>query len=414
MILKVDPDKVMRFIEDNFGLVRGLFRAQLSENVVPQETFDRLTRSTSDVVVNRLFEYKILVGRYEGIRINEPVRAFLAYLLNEFKPLLPEELEKYRISFEELYARIGRYREEDYLILIERLDGLYDEVQRFLENIEYGAGQLLKATQQLKANKDNMEYRQRIRRARHLIEHYIVPLNRILDVQQEGSITNILTEISRFVNRERFRHPYQTVRDRYSQLHDLMRLAEKRVLRQSYVISRELLPLIERLQTESEILTGWLHFLERPFREEVPDFPSRLYLSLTGQNIEAAATMFLQQFADRPEAVVLPAATGNTDDAGSYFFDRQRYRRLLIEALPLDDYFGWCQKVLLRFEKEPTAEHFLKVCSLAFENDSPFAIQFSAERVQLKVQELIVDAPKVAVAKPAAARPAKAASNLDQ
>ncbi|MCB9266656.1 MAG: hypothetical protein H6558_16645, partial [Lewinellaceae bacterium] len=157
MILKADPDKVLRFLVENFELVRSLYLAQLEGNVISREQFNALTKHTGDISINRLFEYKLLSEQYEDIRLNDPVRAFLAFLISEFKPLLPSELEKYRTSFVELFTAVQECPEGEQPILLEQLQALYDEVQRFLENVENNTGQLLRETQHLKANKDKME-----------------------------------------------------------------------------------------------------------------------------------------------------------------------------------------------------------------------------------------------------------------
>ena len=155
MIWKADPDKVLRFIEENFGLFQQLYRAQLDDNVVAGQAFDEIVRGSGDITVRRMFDYKLLIPQYNDYRLSEPLRQFMAFLLSEFKPLLPEELDKYRISLEELLDRIGgagKYHSP--VLLRERLDALYDEIQRFLDNVESNTGQLLRATQELKTNKD--------------------------------------------------------------------------------------------------------------------------------------------------------------------------------------------------------------------------------------------------------------------
>lgn len=113
MILKANPDKVLRFMVENFELVRSLYLAQLAGNVISREQFNALTKHTGDISANRLFEYKLLTEQYDDIRLNEPVRAFLAFLISEFKPLLPSELEKYRTSFRELFTAVQECPEEN-------------------------------------------------------------------------------------------------------------------------------------------------------------------------------------------------------------------------------------------------------------------------------------------------------------
>lgn len=398
MILKADPDKVLRFIVENFELVRSLYLAQLEGNVISREQFNALTKHTGDISINRLFEYKLLTEQYDDIRLNEPVRAFLAFLISEFKPLLPSELEKYRTSFSELFTAVQEIPEEgEQPILLEQLEALYDEVQRFLENVENNTGQLLRETQHLKANKDKMEYGERIRRARHLIEYYIAPLNSILDLQHSESIASLLGQISAYANRERLVHGYQLARDRFGQLHELLRGGNERILRQSRILSRELLPLIERLQTESEILSGWLFFLERPFRHDVPSFTTRSYRNFFGSSMGANVALFMEQFVQRAEAVILQEEEIAAVDRHEVLFDRQLYVESLREQLPVDDFFGWCRERLYQNEQLPSTERFLKICSIVFEDSEQYEAEFTGRRIEIELEDFVFQVPEVKV-----------------
>mgnify|MGYP006266848739 CR=1 FL=1 len=404
MILKAAPDKALRFLEDNFELFRALYRLQLDHNIISREQFGLATADKADVIVKRMLDYKLVVNQPNGYRINEPVRAFLAFLLNESKPLLPEELTKYRQAFRELFQRIQEFRDEDILILAERLDAFYQELQQFLENVESNTGQLLRSSQYLKANKGEMAYSERIRRARHLIEYYIEPLNSILDIQRKEAITNLLNQVSAYVNVERFSHPHSGIRQRFERLHELLRDAEGRILRQSHVVTRELLPLIERLQTESEILSGWLYFLERPFLHEVPTVPARRLFSLTGSNVGVSLELFLQQFERRPADIVLKAEEAEPVDTRRVYFNRRQYQRALESDLPLDNYFQWCYAMMNRYEAMPSTERFLKIGSLLFEEADQYDAEFSEERVAVRIDGAVFNLPVMAVRRKASAK----------
>jgi hypothetical protein len=397
MILKAAPDRILRFLEDNFELFQQLYRVQLEHNLISQHVFEQATQDKADVIIKRTLDYKLLLPQSGGFRLNEPVRVFLAYLLNEFKPLLPEELAKYRLAFDALFERMQEFRDGDILILAERLDAFYQELQQFLENVESNTSQLLKNSQYLKANKGEMAYSERVRRARHLIEHYIEPLNRILDVQRDDSIANLLNRVSAYVNVERFSHPHTGIRQRFERLHELLRDAERKILRQSHVVTRELLPLIERLQTESEILSGWLYFLERPFLHEVPDIPARRLFTLTGSNIGVGLELFLQQFERRPEDIVLHEEETEAIDSQQVYFNRRYYQQALEASLPLPNYFAWCYERMQEHEVMPSRERFLKISSLLFEESERFEAAFTGERLRLQVEGSVYDLPVMEV-----------------
>ena len=397
MILKAEPDKALRFLEDNFGLLRTLYRLQLEHSIISRELFEEATRDKADVIVKRMLDYKLVISQPNGFRVNEPVRTFLAFLLNEFKPLLPEELTKYRQAFRELFQRIQAFRDDDILILAERLDAFYQELQEFLENVESNTSQLLRNSQYLKANKGEIPYSERVRRARHLIEYYIEPLNRILDVQKKQSITNLLNQVSAYVNVERFNHPHSGIRQRFERLHELLRDAEARILRQSHVVTRELLPLIERLQTESEILSGWLYFLERPFLHEVPVMPARRLFTLTGSNIGVSLELFLQQFERRPADIVLRDDETKPVNRRQVYFNRRHYQQALEKAVPVGNYFEWCYEMMQAHESMPGTARFLRIGSLLFEEADQFEAEFGAGRLQLQIGSTVFDLPVMEV-----------------
>jgi hypothetical protein len=397
MILKAEPDKALRFLEDNFALFRTLYRLQLEHSIIGRDLFEEATEEKADVIVKRMLDYKLVVSQPNGFRINEPVRGFLAFLLNEFKPLLPEELTKYRQAFLELFKRIQAFRDDDILILAERLDAFYQELQEFLENVESNTSQLLRNSQYLKANKGEIPYSERVRRARHLIEYYIEPLNRILDVQKKQSITNLLNQVSAYVNVERFNHPHTGIRQRFERLHELLREAEARILRQSHVVTRELLPLIERLQTESEILSGWLYFLERPFLHEVPVMPARRLFTLTGSNIGVGLELFLQQFERRPADIVLKEEETAPVNTRQVYFNRRHYQQALKAAAPVGNYFEWCYEAMQAHEAMPTTERFLKIGSLLFEEADEYEAEFGEGRIQLQIESAVFDLPVMEV-----------------
>lgn len=397
MIWKADPDKVLRFLEENFELFRLLYQAQLDDNVVSGQTFEILVRGYSEVTVKRILEYKLLIPQYNDYRLSEPLRQFLGFLMSAYKPLLPEELDKYRVSMEELLDRIsGSNSATNPILLRERLDALYDEVQRFLDNVESNTGQLLRATQELKTNVDQLTYSERVQKARHLIEHYIEPLSRILDVHQPASIANVLTRMSTSVNHARFLETEPRISDRYTQLHDLLRAADQRMVEQSRLLTRELLPMIERLKRESETLNGWMFFLERPFHRPVPRLPKRHAFSLLGHTIDKELQFFLEQFIRRPQAMVVRTGSGLQVSRQAYF-DRRIYWAKLKGSLPVPDYFEWCYQMLHGDEARPTRARFFRLCSLAFEEGDQLELKFDQERTRLNVDGVVMELPKVQV-----------------
>jgi len=162
-------------------------------------------------------------------------------------------------------------------------------------------------------------------------------------------------------------------------------------------VTRELLPLIERLQTESEILSGWLYFLERPFLHQVPVMPARRLFTLTGSNIGVGVELFLQQFERRPADIVLKEEETKPVNTRQVYFNRRHYQKSLQEAVPVGNYFEWCYEMMQAHESMPGTERFLKIGSLLFEEVDQFEADFGEGRIQLQIGSTVFDLPVMEV-----------------
>jgi len=397
MIYKAEPDKVLRFVQDNFNLLRELYRLQLRDSIVSQDAFQALTTYQGEVIKKRLFDYKLLTERNGDYRLTEAVRQFLGFLLNEFKPLLPAQLRRYQISLGDLFGLLQTTPASQEDLLLERQEHLYDEILSFLDNVAGNTSQLLRKTQRLKSNKRQLSYPERVHQARHLIEHYIQPLNQILNHQNENSITRLLWRMGERMILEKIATHSPTIQERYEQLDDLLRSANEHLLRQSRIITRELLPLLERLQRESEVLNGWLFFLESPLLRPVPDFtkPSR-YPTFSDQT-ESEVRFFLEQFANRQEGILISVAGAATENSLPRFFDSRTYARRLQAALPVANYFQWCIDTLQQYESQLDAQHFIQLASLVFDETANYTLLFSESRVRLQLAGITYLAPVIEV-----------------
>jgi hypothetical protein len=65
-------------------------------------------------------------------------------------------------------------------------------------------------------------------------------------------------EISEYANRRRLDFGDETNRSEFEKLYIQLIQTNTDLLRQSKILTNELLPLLERIRTESLILTGWI------------------------------------------------------------------------------------------------------------------------------------------------------------
>ncbi len=391
MILRAEPRAVMRFIEDNFEALSQLYRIQLKKNVIPAESFDEVTRHKGDIVTRRLSAFKILRPVGDDYRLAEEVGAYLGFLMQEFKPLLPEQLRRYHTSIQDVYELLTMRPDLEDKTRSLRLEHLYNEVQSFLDNVTNNTYTLLKRSQRLKVNRQQMTYSERVKEARMLIEQYIDPLNQIVNLNDANSIASLLQNIGRDINLDRMANYPPSVIERYEQLDNLLRQVNARLQRESDVIRRELTPLIERIKRESEVLGGWLVFLERPLLLTVPDFAKRNPQNIFGDQTAADLKIYMEQFRLLRQASRIKLSEGPVVQE-TPLLDRQLYRKRLKAALPISDFFTWCLKAIADHPAERQESDLFELTSLLFSSEEQYELVFSGQRqrVQLNQQHYIL------------------------
>ncbi|MFY8190006.1 MAG: hypothetical protein ACOVK9_03500, partial [Bacteroidia bacterium] len=163
-----------------------------------------------------------------------------------------------------LFRKIREGISKDKLILGQRINDLYNEIKEFGEAVEKNTIRLLNETRELKSNVEKLDYQEKVRKASFWIDYYITPLNNILDINHPDSITNRLFDISNYVNVRRLNFEDELIRLQFEKTYNFLVQTNDDLLKQSKLLSNELLPLIERIRTESIILTGWIEFLKAP------------------------------------------------------------------------------------------------------------------------------------------------------
>lgn len=381
----------MRFIEDNFEALSQLYRIQLKKNIIPAESFDEVTRHKGDIVTRRLSAFKIMRPVGDDYRLAEEVGAYLGFLMQEFKPLLPEQLRRYHTSIQDVYELLTIRPNLDDKTRSLRLEHLYNEVQSFLDNVTNNTYTLLKRSQRLKVNRQQMTYSERVKEARLLIEQYIDPLNRIVNLNDANSIASLLQNIGREINLDRMASYPPSVIERYEQLDNLLRQVNTRLQRESDVIRRELTPLIERIKRESEVLGGWLVFLERPLLMTVPDFAKRNPQNIFGDQTAADLKIYMEQFRQHRQASRIKLSEGPVVQE-TPLLDRQLYRKRLKAALPINDFFTWCLQAIADHPPERQESDLFELTSLLFSSEEQYELVFSGQRqrVQLNKQHYIL------------------------
>ncbi|MFN0032462.1 MAG: hypothetical protein ACKVOR_09900 [Flavobacteriales bacterium] len=392
-MIKAEPRTILSFLHSHFDVMRDLFAYQTADGLITKEAYDGLVQRHGHTMNLRLREYRVIRSMGSDFEMRDVYYKLMEFLLFEFKPLLPETIEKYKGSIGDLFLKIRKYENQDRDILQERIKNLSHQVREFVDLVERNTFRLLAETRDLKSNLERIEYREKVHKASFWIEYYILPLNRILDVKHSESVTSTIMDVSEYANRKRLEIADETVRTEFEKLYIQLIQTNTDLLRQSKVLVNELLPLLERIRTESLILTGWIEFLRNPYKMDTPPLLKGSRTMVYAKDMLYKVREFFEQFSANEPITI-------EDDVVSFdkwIFDREHFKGKLAAQLPVNDFFGWCYKELQKDFTEIETEKFFALCGLLFDSDLQIDFPKKQERVNLTTTTSKISFPKLKV-----------------
>lgn len=397
-MIKSEPKSILQFMASHYDLLRDLFDIQAKNNIITKEALNVCLENYDKNIREQLTEYQILVVQNDDFAFNEPYLILFEFIHQQFKPLLPEEIEHFGEAIRTLFLKIKEGINDDKNILLERIEALSNQIKKFTNAVVNNTKSLLAESKELKANNKKIDYQEKIHRARYLIENYITPLNTILDVNHSQSIYNELLNVSQFTNVKRFDYTDESVRRELEKLYHLLRQVGKDLNAQSIILTNELLPLIDRIKTESQYLRGFHHYLNNGNCYRGIE-PPRIFI-LTRDNIYNRFVYentkeYFEQFKNEAEVIVVEDAQQTND----WLFDKSKYKKTLNKNLPVQDFFKWCENSVKLEDENFSFDNFFMVTSLLFEED--YEVEVSNDRKMITVSnnnsELIM--PKLIIKK---------------
>lgn len=395
-MLKAEPKTILNFLANYFDSLKDLFDIQSDEGIIRKEQLLQVLSERNDPIETQLIEYKIIRKIGDDFEFRDTYFKLFEFILNEFRPLLPETIQKYEQSIGKLFHKIREGIKGDNLILKNRIDDLNNEIKQFSEAVEKNTIRLLAETRELKSNVEKLDYKEKVRKASFWIDYYIIPLNNILDINHAESITNKLFDISQYVNVRRLNFNDENIRLQFEKLYNFLVMTNDNLLRQSKLLTNELLPLIERIRTESIILTGWIEFLKQPYKSPVPKIfkPERHYPYSNDMYLNAKE--YLEQFVT-DENILMEDPVANSD---KWVFNKELYKDRMLQQLPIDSFFDWCGLTLRSEYKDIETDKFFALTGLLFEDDIMLELdEKEPDRKLIKTSQMTLRVPKIKILK---------------
>jgi hypothetical protein len=382
----------------HYDLLKDLFDIQVNNHVITKEALNICIDNYDKNIQTQLTEYQILVEQNDDFAFNEPYLILFEFIHQQFKPLLPEEIEQFGQSIRTLFLKIKEGINDDKNILLERIEALSNQIKKFTNAIVNNTKSLLTESKELKANNKRIDYQEKIHKARYLIENFISPLNTILDVNHSQSIYNELLNVSQFSNVKRFDYGDESIRREFEKLYHLLRQVGKDLNTQSVILTNELLPLIERIKTESQYLRGFHHYLNNGncYKEIEPPrifVPTRdnIYNRFVYENTKE----YFEQFKNEDELIIVQEAEQTND----WLFDKSMYKETLDKNLPLVDFFKWCESSIMQESENFSFDNFFMVTSLIFEDEYDVTLNAQGGKITVSNDESELIMPKLTITK---------------
>lgn len=395
-MIKSEPKSILQFMASHYDLLRDLFDLQVKNNIITKEALSICLENYDKNIHAQLTEYQILVEQNDDFAFNEPYLILFEFIHQQFKPLLPEEIEHFGEAIKTLFLKIKEGINEDKNILLERIEALSSQIKKFTNAVVNNTKSLLAESKELKANNKKIDYQEKIQKARYLIENYISPLNTILDVNHSQSIYNELLNVSQFTNVKRFDYIDESIRREFEKLYHLLRQVVKDLNLQSIILTNELLPLIDRIKTESEYLRGFLHYLTngRCYKEIQPPkifVPTRdnIYNRFVYENTKE----YFEQFKYEDEIIVVEDSQQTSD----WIFDKSKYKESLNKNLPVEDFFKWCESSIKQESENFSFDNFFMVTSLLFEDDYEISVNRDGKKISVSNENSELVMPKLTI-----------------
>jgi hypothetical protein len=392
-MIKAEPKTILNFLASYFDCLKDIFDIQTSEGLIRKERLQEVMAERGEDILSQMIEYKIIRKLGDDFEFRDTYYKLFEFILNEFRPLLPETIQKYEQSISILFKKIREGISKDKLILGQRIGDLYNEIKEFSEAVEKNTIRLLNETRELKSNVEKLDYQEKVRKASFWIDYYITPLNNILDINHSDSITNKLFDISNYVNVRRLNFDDEVIRQQFEKTYTFLVQTNDDLLRQSKLLTNELLPLIERIRTESIILTGWIEFLKKPYKSPLPKVFKVERVYPYSNDMYMNAQEYLEQFAI-DEVIILEDPTMLSD---KWVFNKDLYKAKMMEQLPLDSFFEWCGLTLKTDYKQIETDKFFALTALLFEEGISIELGSIEDRQLINTSNMTLRVPKLKI-----------------
>lgn len=400
--LNLSGKDILRFLVQHYDFVQAAFLAGKPDFVVEQERFQTLvneynTSSENKIAISKLFDLKFCRQLTSGeYKINGDYTTFLEFIFEDFVLDLPETLKNRYQAIIQNFRNLQTETDENKISLY--IQDIVNEVESFLNDIQRQTYRLLRDTESLKVNaENNADLTIRIQKATYWIDEYIIPLNAVLNKEHPDSIIATIINIQKYASEKRFSVNTFRLKKEFEKLYACVLNANSELDQTISKLTRELLPLLERIKSDSLILSGFYHFIENIDQPEnyiipLPNLLRKENNSVISNNFSTVAEFYIDHFNPQITETIYQEEPEEID----WLPDTTYFKELLLAENGSDNFYQWCFDILQNHTGDITLSKFFAVSNLILEED--LAIDYQNEdRFEIVLSDVILKMPKVKI-----------------
>jgi hypothetical protein len=358
------------------------------------------TKDNNSISISKLTELKFCreLPATSEYKISGNYTNFLEFIFDDFVLDLPETLKNRYNTIFNLYSNLQSTTDENKIIMFIRQ--IIVEIESFLNDIQHQTFRLLRDTESLKVNADNLtDLTQRIQKANFWIDEYINPLNAVLNKEHPDAIIATITNIQTYASEKRFLVTGYKLNQEFSKLYSCTVNTKTELDQTLGKLTRELLPLLERIKSDSIILSGFYHFVENIDNSEnyiipLPNLLSKENNSVISKikGVADTADYFIEQFNYKVPEITYKEESEKIE----WLPDTRVFKKQLLKENGSDNFYQWCYDVLEQHTNNITLAKFFTVSNLILEED--LSVEYADNhKFEIQLSDAKLKIPKVKI-----------------
>ena len=401
-MIRLSGKYILKFLQNHYDFVQDAFNHSKPDFIMDRHVLEKLIEEYNisnepKISVTKLIDVKFCRQLpAKDYKLNIHYTDFLQFIFDDFTLDLPQTLkERYKTIFE-LFTELKTEPKTNKTIVL--IQSIIKVIDVFLNDIYRQTQRLLSDTESLKINADEYsDLSKRLEKAVFWIDEYIEPLNKILEKEHPESFYYALVEIQRYTSEKQYIANSFKLKREYKKLYGSVVSARAELDQNLQKLTRELRPLLDRIKSDSIILSGFYHFVENI------DYPENYIVPIPRPIRKTKGTAIFKEFYSEAEFFVDQFNYKASDlyyeeqlEEIEWLPDSIFFKEQLLREEKIEDFYLWCYNTLKKYTFDITLSKYFSLTNLLLEED--LVAEYSVnERKTIELKDASLKMPKVKV-----------------